>query len=971
VELEEVSVEKQFRDDSGRIPSSTYRLQLNSQFTFRQALELVEYLYSLGIDACYLSPFLMSAAGSPHGYDVTNPARTNPEIGTRDDLRELSDCLKQRGMGIIADVVPNHMCIDDPANEWWWDVLENGPSSPFARYFDINWNPPKRALANKVLLPILGDQYGRILEDQQIAVVYEDGGFCARVNQKPLPLAPRTWALVLEPAVEALKTKLGESHQDVLELESILTALSHLAPADEQDPAKIRERHREKEIIRKRLSALMESSEAASEEIDSSRSRINGVKGVPRSFDRLEELLAQQSYRLSFWKVAADEINYRRFFDINQLAAIRVEEPEVFQAVHALLLDLVKEGSVEGLRVDYSDGLRDPAEYFRRLQRACMSAGNARRRCYVVTEKILVGNENLRADWDIEGTTGYDFLGLVNGLFVDRGRRRAIHRGYESFTGSSPSWEDLVYASKRLILQTSLSGELNVLASKLDKISEQHRWSRDFTLASLRHVLRETVACFPVYRTYTVFASRPDPDDERHIRNAIARAKRRNQFTEESTFDFLQSVLLLDDPEGIDMAQRAERREFILSFQQFTAPVMAKGLEDTAFYRHFPLSSLNEVGGDPRQFGTSPAAFHARNLERRRSWPHALLATSTHDSKRSEDVRARINVLSEIPVEWHRAIRSWHGLNLGLKTEIADTKIPSTNEEYLFYQTLTGVWPLNDPGLEEWGELVARVRSYMRKALREAKIHSSWINPNGPYEEAVDQFVRLSLEPSPENGFLREFTAFVEKIKAAGLWNSLSQTLLKIASPGVPDFYQGSEIWDFSLVDPDNRRPVDYSLRCRLLKRLRETQAHGALPLIEELTRDLTDGAIKLYVISRALCFRKSHRDLLTKGSYIPLRATGSRQNHAIAFARGLGQQSVIAAVGRFFMALGAEKTKPTGREIWGDSALLLRRDVSRAAYRDVFSGRAVGIVDRNGKHTLPLAEVFAHLPVALLEGVA
>ena len=961
----------EFRDDPCHIPSSTYRLQLNSRFTFRQALELVDYLNSIGIDGFYLSPFLMAATGSTHGYDITNPGQINPEIGTPDDLRQLSACLKQRGMGIIADVVPNHMCIDDPANEWWWDVLENGPSSPYARYFDINWNPPKRDLVNKVLLPILGDQYGRILEDQQIAVIYENGAFFASVNQKPLPLAPRTWALVLEPAVEALRTRLGESHEQVLELESILTALSHLAPNDEEDPAKIRERQREKEVIRKRLAAIMESSEAR-EEIEGSRNRINGEKGVPHTFDRLEELLAQQSYRLSFWKVAADEINYRRFFDINQLAAIRVEEPEVFQAVHALIFDLVKEGSVKGLRVDHSDGLLDPAEYFRRVQRACMSARNTSQRCYVVTEKILVGNENLRADWDIEGTTGYDFLGHVNGLFVDRDRRRAFHRVYESFTGLSPSFEDLVYASKRLILQTSMSGELNVLAGKLDKISEQHRWSRDFTLASLRHVLRETVACFPIYRTYTTaLASRPDPEDERHIRNAIARAKRRNQSTDESVFDFLQSVLLLEDPEGIDIAQRAERREFILSFQQFTSPVMAKGLEDTAFYRHSPLSSLNEVGGDLRQFGVSPAAFHARNLDRRRSWPHALLATSTHDTKRSEDVRARINVLSEIPIEWHRVIRSWHGLNLGRKTKIADSEIPSTAEEYFFYQALAGVWPLNDPGPEEWEELVARLRAYMRKSVREAKIHSSWINPNESYEEAVDQFVRLSLEPTPENSFLREFLEFVKKIKAAGMWNSLSQSLLKIASPGVPDFYQGTEIWDFSLVDPDNRRPVDYSRRCQLLKRLREMQAWGALPLIEELTRDLTDGAIKLYVISRALCFRKSNRELLLNGSYIPLRATGGLQNHVVAFARGLGRRSVIAAAGRFFMALGAEKTKPTGAQIWGDSALVLRREVPRTAYRDVLSGRAIESAERNGKQILPLAEVFAHLPVALLESVA
>ncbi len=962
---------KHANGNPAHIPSSTYRLQLNHAFTFGQASNLVDYLCALGIGDCYLSPFLMAAKGSMHGYDVTNPARVNPEIGTVEELRTFSDRLKQRGMGILADVVPNHMCIDRPANQWWWDVLENGPSSPFARYFDINWNPLKRDLQNKVLLPILGDQYGKILEDQQIAIHYQSGEFFASVYEKPLPLALRSWGMVLDSAPEALKQRLGEGDEHVLELESILTALSHLAPADETDPGRIRERQREKEVIRKRLAALTDASEPAREEMESALRRINGVKGVPHSFDRLEELLAQQSYRLSFWKVAADEINYRRFFDINELAAVRVEEPEVFQAMHALVLDLVKEGVIDGLRVDHSDGLLDPAEYFRRLQAACMQSRPIPQRFYIVTEKILVGSEKLRSDWEIAGTTGYDFLGMVNGLFVDTSRRRAFQRLYESFTGSSIAAEDLVYLSKRLILQTSMSGELNVLASKLDKISEQHRWSRDFTLSSLRHALRETIACFPIYRTYmTNRAGWPDPEDERHIRGAIGRARSRNQSTDESIFDFVQSILLLRDPDSIDEAQRIERREFIMSLQQFTGPVMAKGLEDTAFYRYFPLSSLNEVGGNPRQFGNSPADFHARNQERLQSWPYGLLATATHDTKRSEDVRARINVLSEIPAEWYRAIRSWHALNLVRKTEVGGAPVPGMAEEYLFYQTLTGVWPLHDPPPGEREELTARLQAYMRKAVREAKIHSSWINPNPQYEEALDQFVRDVLDPTPENAFLRGLTAFVDRIKAAGLWNSLSQTLLKIAAPGVPDFYQGSEIWDFSLVDPDNRRPVDYGLRCRMLATLRQMQEHGAVPLIEEATGHLTDGLIKLHVTSSALCFRKSHRDVLTKGSYLPLRAVGDRQNHVVAFGRSLGGCCTIAAAGRFFMALGATTGKPVGEAVWGDSELLLRRDYVRPAYRDVFSGRTIETDYRNGRHLLPLSEVFGHLPVALLEGV-
>jgi (1->4)-alpha-D-glucan 1-alpha-D-glucosylmutase len=963
-------VAKPARKDPGHIPSSTYRLQVNGSFTFTQVAELVDYLHALGIGDLYLAPFLMAESGSLHGYDVTNPSRINPEIGTREDLRRLSESLQQRGMGIIADVVPNHMCIDEPANEWWADVLENGPSSPFARYFDINWDPPKRDLLNKVLLPILGDQYGRILEEQQISVVYDGGAFFARVNQKPLPLSPRSWAMILEPAAESLKARLGEANEHVLELESILTALSHLAPSDEKDQAKIRERQREKEVVGKRLEALLESSAEAREEIDASMHGINGQKGVPQSFDRLEELLAQQPYRLSFWKVAADEINYRRFFDINQLAAVRVEEPEVFEAMHGLTLSLVKEGVVNGVRVDHSDGLLDPAEYFTRLQTACISAKGTPERFYIITEKILVGNEKLRADWDIEGSTGYDFLGQVNGLFVDHKHRRAFLRLYEAFTGPARSVEDLVYASKRLIMQTSMSGELSVLAGKLDKISEQHRWSRDFTLASLRHALRETVACFPIYRTYTTYrAGRPDPEDERHIRAAIARAKHRNQSTDESIFDFLESILLLEDPEGIDHEQRTERREFIMSLQQFTGPVMAKGLEDTAFYRYYPLSSLNEVGSEPRQFGIPATVFHAANLARRRAWPHALLTTSTHDSKRSEDVRARINTLSEIPAEWYRALRSWHTLNLGRRTEITGVDVPSPTEEYLFYQTLAGIWPLYDPDAGEREELTARLQAYMQKALREAKVHSSWINPNRPYEEAVSRFVAAALEFSAENAFPREFTAFIETIKAAGMWNSLSQTLLKIASPGVPDIYQGSELWDFSLVDPDNRRPVDYGLRRRLLDKLREKQVSGATAAIDEALADPADGAIKLYVTSRALCFRKSHRDLVDRGSYIPLRAAGDRQNHLIAFARTVGRRAMIAVAGRFFLSLGTDHRRPTG-DAWGDTVLLLRRDLAHHTWRDVFSQSTIHAADNGGKNELPLSQVFAHLPIALLESL-
>ena len=960
------------RHEPAHIPVSTYRLQLNRDFTFSQAGDLVDYLFELGIGDCYLSPIFMAVPGSLHGYDVTSHSRLNPEIGSLDDFRQLSARLKAHGIGLIADVVPNHMAIGHPSNEWWWDVLENGPGSRFAHYFDIDWHPPKVALANKVLCPILGDQYGRVLEDRQISVEFSKrGSFCISVYDKSLPLSPHSWLLLLQPALMALTQQLGKDNEDVRELESICTALSLFGTSGETDEAGAAARQRQTDILRSRLSALVETSEATRREIEASRQKINGTKGVPRSFDRLEELLGQQYYRLCYWRVASDEINYRRFFDVNDLAAIRVEDPEVFAAVHKLIFELVREGRVDGLRVDHPDGLLDPSEYFRRLQAGCRSATGSPEPFFIVSEKILTGDEALRSDWEIEGTTGYDFLGVLNGLFVDRRGHRAFQHLYKVFTGCTSPDADLVYGCKKLILQTSLASELNLLTNKLDRISEQHRWSRDFTRQSLGHALRETIACFQIYRTFiSALDTRVDSEDERHIRLAVGRAKSRNPSTSESIFDFLQGVLLLDDPIGIDAGQRTERRQFVLSFQQFTGPVMAKGLEDTAFYRRAPLASVNEVGGQFNQFGTTPSDFPTLNLKRLARWPNTLLATSTHDSKRSEDVRARLSALSEIPGEWYSAIRQWRSLNARHKTDLGDGEVPSEEEEYFYYQDLVGIWPMKEPTPEEYEQLCVRIQAYMQKALREAKVHTSWINPNHAHEQAVEKFIKATLDPSEDNPFTADVQRFVRTILHAGMWNSLSQTLLKIASPGVPDFYQGSEIWNLNLVDPDNRRPVDYSLRRSLLRRL-QTEAQGIEPLLEQLMRSPADGAIKLYVTSRGLGFRKQHRQLFSHGSYVPLRGAGARQRHVVAFERALGPVSAVAIAGRHFMSLGAGTKLPLGAEVWGDSVLLLPKDCGHDVYRDAFTHRVVEVETRKGKRVLPLAGVFSHLPVALLEGAA
>jgi (1->4)-alpha-D-glucan 1-alpha-D-glucosylmutase len=944
------------------VPASTFRVQLNRSFQFRDLSAVVDYLNDLGITDCYFSPVLASRPGSPHGYDIIDHSRLNPEIGTEAELGELAAKLGLYGMGIVADVVPNHMCVDS-TNAWWWDVLENGPSSTYASFFDIDWQPPKEALVGKVLLPVLGDQYGRILESGLIRIAYSLGGFVTCFHEKSLPLSPRSWAMFLGPVAMALRNRIGPAHEHTLEMESILTAISHLPPGTENDAAKLRERNREKEVIKRRLAALLDAAPEVRATLDDELAMVNGREGDPTSFDRLEALLADQPWRLSFWRVAADEINYRRFFDVNELAAIRVENPVVFAAVHQLIFDLVARGWFRGLRIDHPDGLLDPAGYFDQVQAACTRDRSGDRPFYVVAEKIVIGDEQLRSHWAIEGTTGYGYLNFLNGLFVDGSKKAAFKRLYRTFMGGSLSYDDLVYDSKKLILNVSMSSELNVLSRRLERISEQHRFSRDFTLESLRDALREVVACFPVYRTYATATSSPDLEDERHVLHAVEEAKRRNPAVSESVFDFVRSVLLLQDPNGLIQQQRDERRLFVLRLQQFTGPVMAKAVEDTAFYRSFPLASLNEVGGEPEQFGVSPQLFHTKNYVRRALWPNAMLASSTHDSKRSEDVRARINVLSEIPGDWHQALRRWHHLNRVHKTEVAGLSAPTPNDEYLLYQTLLGAWPLEMAEAAACTQFKDRIREYMQKAVREAKTHTSWISPHAPYEDALSRFLYRILDPSRSSEFLESFLSFEERIAKAGMLNSLSQTLLKIASPGVPDFYQGCEIWNFTLVDPDNRRPVDYALRRALLDRIREMERKiPPSQVASALMSAPHDGAIKLYLTRRALRHRRENQDLYSKGDYRAMRAAGPRQKHVVAFARQLGRRILVVAAGRFFLSLLEEGNSVPPPDAWGDTKLLLRKEHAVASWRELLSGRII-----DGASSPHVSELFAILPVALL----
>ena len=634
-----------------RIPTATYRLQFNKNFTFRQAREIVTYLHHLGISDAYASPYFQAGAESLHGYDITDHNKFNAAIGSREDYDAWVAELHAHGMGQIADFVPNHMGINDSQNVWWQDVLENGTSSLYAPYFDIDWRPLKTDLHDKVLLPILGDQYGRVLERGELRVRFDDGSFSLTYFDHVFPIAPGTYRYILELALENLAEFREEDFY--AEFQSILTALEYLPRRTETDPERIKERAREKEIIKKRLERRCAEAPQVQRAIEKAVETINGHIGDPRSFDRLDELLNAQSYRLAFWRVAAEEINYRRFFDVNDLAAIRVELPEVFDAVHKLLFELVASGAVTGLRIDHPDGLYRPLEYFEKLQLRCAKALRVPlpkdgRAIYLIVEKILTSDEQLPQNWPVHGTTGYDFANQVAGVLVDHDAEGAISKIFKRFIGHSLHFGHLVYAKKRLVMRISLANEVNVLGTMVDRLSEQNRWFRDYTLEALARAVRETIACFPVYRTYLEPGKPVSEEDRAVIERAVAAAKRRNPAIEESVFNFLRDLLLFQFPENLDEEQRAAHAEFVLKFQQFTGPIMAKGLEDTVFYIYNRLAALNEVGGEPQLFGISVETFHQRNLRRLRDWPASLLATSTHDSKRSEDVRARMLAISEI-----------------------------------------------------------------------------------------------------------------------------------------------------------------------------------------------------------------------------------------------------------------------------------------------------------------------------------
>ncbi len=999
-------------------PRATYRLQFNGSFTFRDARALVPYLAALGVSHCYASPFLKARAGSQHGYDIVDHTLFNPEIGTEAEFEELVSELRDHEMGLILDFVPNHMAVATSDNAWWMDVLENGPSSPYASFFDIDWMPLKPDLANKVLLPVLGDQFGKVLEDGQLVLTSVGGAFSVRYYDRRFPIATRSVGAILKYRLEELEQSLGAEHSDLIEYKSILTAINHLPPHTETDPDKIAEGRRECEVIRRRLSTLLESSPQVTVFLTENVRLFNGQRGDPRSFDLLDRLLINQAYRLAFWSVAADEINYRRFFDINDLAAICMENPTVFEKTHELALRLVREGWVDGLRIDHPDGLYDPLDYLKQLQYArsvplgqplwkfkddnllLVHRGDAfdisesesgepaqlvstdtaplaqrngsppAQALYVVVEKILGRGEPLPEEWPVHGTTGYEFLNALNGLFVNRNNAKAFDAIYSRFIRERVNFKELAYRCKKLIMDASMPSEISVLGHQLDRISEQDRRSRDFTLRSLIEAIREVIACFPVYRTY-IRDSEVSERDRRYIELAVARAKRKNPAVNESIFHFLRDILLLEYPGHADEVAKVRQRRFVSRFQQVTSPIMAKAVEDTAFYIFNRLVSLNEVGGDPEAFGISLGAFHQQNMQRQTQWPYSLLSTSTHDTKRSEDVRARINVLSEIPQDWRAHVFRWSRINHRKKAEVDGEPAPSRNDEFLLYQTLLGTWPFEPMNQAEHDQYVERIQQYMTKAMHEAKVHTSWISPHAQYEQATREFIATLLEDSPRNAFLVSFEPFAKRIAGFGLWNSLSQTLLKLTCPGVPDIYQGNELFDFSLVDPDNRRSVDFVQRQRRLVstiHVENSDSHS-LRFVRELVSSRHDGRIKLAIVRQALNHRQSHSELYATGEYVPLEPTGSHKEHLCAFARTSADQTVVVVAPRFVTQLISNPDElPTGSDVWQDTWLPLPNEVIGQRFLNVLTGETLEVSQQAAISGLSLSSVLNLFPVALLE---
>lgn len=969
-----------------RAPRSTYRLQLHSGFNFGDAEAVLPYLRKLGIGDCYVSPVFEARPGSMHGYDITRHDRLNPELGGEEGFARFTAARREAGMGLLLDIVPNHMGVGNDS-VWWQDVLENGRTSEYAEYFDIDWDPLKEDMRGKLLLPILGDQYGKELESGRIQIAIENGVGKVKYYDHTMPLAPRALPVIFpEEQTEEFPENLREMLRDLTH---------HVPPNSTPDTGLAVQRRAQLEEIQPRIREAL-AAPANQAAIAAALKKVNGTVGDPHSFDQLHAVLEEQPYRLAFWRVSAEEINYRRFFDVNDLVGLRMENPVVFAATHCLIRRMLAEKQVTGLRVDHCDGMFNPRQYLIRLQllyvaSQCKGAkpvgpvapngieseireslrgydwSKVQGPLYVVVEKILEPREALPREWPVRGTSGYDFIHFANQIFIQRENRKRFTDLYNSVTGHTWDPEEVIYRSKLQVMQNALSSETYVLTNLLSQLGSADRRARDFTDNLLEVAIRETIACFPVYRTYIDDRGRYAERDHAYIRQAIARAKYRNPDMDASAFDFLENALLLHGKSGEEIDQR--ELYFALKFQQLTGPVMAKGVEDTAFYAYNRFISSNEVGSSIRAFGIPVEMLHASNKDRLENSPDAMLATSTHDTKRSEDVRNRLNVISELKLMWPAFVRRAQRLNARFKQTLEDGRVaPDANEEYLIFQTIAGAWPWKMDSAEDRKQFIERLQQYMTKALSEAKVNLSWVNPNEKYVAAVHAFVARILTPDAdgsERKFVEALNLLLPALKLFGAVNSLAQVVLKVASPGVPDFYQGCEMWDLSLVDPDNRRPVDYAVRASALDALlHKAEAEGELAVCRDVMAAMEDGRVKLWTTHRALALREETPEVFRRGEYVSL-ATAEEEHaqHLVAFLRRSGEECVLVAVPRFACTLMRQRAELPVGAAWGEAALLAQECVGKRL-RNVFTGEEM-VVPEDGR--IRLAELFGEFPVAML----
>ncbi|AFZ34739.1 maltooligosyl trehalose synthase [Stanieria cyanosphaera PCC 7437] len=884
-----------------RIPTATYRIQFHSEFNFVQAKEIINYLADLSISDLYASPIFKARQGSTHGYDVVDPTILNPELGTEEDFEKLSEEIKKYQLGWLQDIVPNHMAYDSH-NLWLMDVLENGKDSEFFDFFDINWNQPYEEMQGRVLAPLLGDFYGNCLERGELKLNYDATGLSISYYGLRLPVRIESYLTFIIRNLGKLARKIGRQHPDFIKFLGILYLLKNIP-----EETKGKERYDQLNFVKSLLWETYTQNPEVEEFIQNNLQEFNGEVDNSESFNLLDNLLSEQFYRLSFWKVGAEEINYRRFFTVNELISVKVEEAKVFQTTHELIERFVKEKKFTGVRIDHIDGLYDPSEYLIRLRE---KLGNV----YITVEKILELTEDLPQHWQIEGTSGYEFLNYVNGIFCCPENEKEFTKIYTRFTDLTDAYQDLVYEKKGLILERNLAGDLENLAQILKRIAAQTRAGSDFTLYGLKQALFELLALFPVYRTY-IDADGIGEIDEKYVNETIKAAKKKAPLLV-NEFNFIHKVLLLEYEDFRSQTQREEWLHFVMRSQQLTGPLMAKGVEDTLLYVYNRLLSLNEVGGNPSHFGISLDLFHQFNHNKVNNWLHGMNATATHDTKRGEDVRARINVLSEIPQEWEQQVNQWREMNRVHQ----QNGIPDANDEYFFYQTLLGAFPFEESDLADFPD---RIKDYILKAVREAKVHTAWLRPDEEYEAAFFSFIDKVLDPK-ESNFWQQFRPFQKQIAEYGIYNSLSQVLIKNTAPGVPDLYQGAELWELSLVDPDNRRPVDYQKRREFLQEIKEKSEQNIEQLLKELIETKENGKIKLFLTHQLLKARKEYLEIFQNGNYQPIEITGKYQNHIIAFARNYGDQTLVAIAPRFLTTIIKPGQLPLGVDVWEDTSLIL-----------------------------------------------